>query len=79
MGTDMCISALLSLPPKMRLLPKAAGVSKPALQNKAQLCCSMLDRPPGPTWGEQVELHGEQGLRRVKTKALLFVGTKETK
>ena len=29
--------------------------------------------------GEQVELLGEQGLRKVKTKALLFVETKETK
>ena len=28
---------------------------------------------------EQVELLGEKGLRKVKTKALLFVGTKETK
>ena len=41
--------------------------------------CSMLDRPPGPMWGEQVELLAEQGLREVKIKALLFVGTKETK
>ena len=39
----------------------------------------MLDMPQGPMWGEQVELLGEQGLRKVKTKALLFVGTKETK
>ena len=29
--------------------------------------------------GGQVELLGEQGLRKVKTKALLFVGTKKTK
>ena len=28
--------------------------------------------------GEQVELLGEQGLRKVKTKALLFAGTKKT-
>ena len=44
------------------------------LQNKAQLCCSV-----GRCGEEQVELLGEQGLRKVKTKALLFVGTKETK
>ena len=29
--------------------------------------------------GEQAQLLVEQGLRKVKTKALLFVGTKETK
>ena len=29
--------------------------------------------------GEQVELLGEQGLRKVKTKLILIVGTKETK
>ena len=29
--------------------------------------------------GEQVELLGEEGLGKVKTKAFLFVGTKETK
>ena len=28
---------------------------------------------------EQVELLGEQGLRKVKTKSLLFVAKKETK
>ena len=49
------------------------------LQNKAQLYCSMLDRHPGPMWREQVELLGEQGLRKMKTKVLLFVGTTETK
>ena len=30
-------------------------------------------------WGEQVKLLGEQGLRKVKTLTLLFVGTEETK
>ena len=39
----------------------------------------MLDRPPGPIWGEQVELLVAQGLRKVKTKPSLFVETKETK
>ena len=38
-----------------------------------------MDRPPTPVWVEQVELLGEHGLRKVKTKASLFVGTKETK
>ena len=44
----------------------------------------MLDRPQGPMRGEQVELLGEQGLgkvkiKAVKIKAVVFVGTKETK
>ena len=47
------------------------------LQNYAQLCCGMLDRPPGPMWGEQVELWGT-GIKKSE-KALLFVETKETK
>ena len=49
-------------------------VSCVALQIKAQLCFSMLDRPPGPMWGDRESCWGEQGLRKVKTKALLLVG-----
>ena len=31
-----------------------------ALQNKAHLCCSMFDGPPGPMWEEQVKLLGNR-------------------
>ena len=39
----------------------------------------MLDRPPRADVGGTGKLLGEQGIIRLKTKALLFVGTKETK
>ena len=58
----------------------AKQVCKYSLQIEAQLCCNMLDRPPGPMCQcAKGRAAGGSGIKKVKTKAILFVGTKETK
>ena len=45
-----------------------------ALQNKAQLCCGMLDRP----WGRCLKTCLQTGFKILETKGLLFDGQRST-
>ena len=53
----------------------AKQVCKHSLQIKAQLCFNMLDRAPGPMCQcAKGKAAGGSGIKKVKTKALLFIG-----